>query len=158
MNRCFTFKNISFHKEPNTWIKLSWRIKVQNVSEISIPFSIINSRPSQESHCSQMKPTASLLLQPLFLRKYLCSRQTPPVWVTITCLNLEFPCLSLTTQGQVCFIWGWGNTVVIQKMKIEEQIPDLTHCCCGKTIPPSHWNYHWKESQLHSNEVAPKMQ
>lgn len=100
----FYIKKISFHKKPNTWIKLSLRIKVRNVSEISIPFSIINSSPSQESHCSQMKPAASLLLQPLFLRNYLCSGQPPPVWVTITFLNLEFPCLSLTTQGQVRFI------------------------------------------------------
>lgn len=65
----FYIQKIFFHKKPNTWIKHSWRIKVRNVSEISIPFPIINSWPSQEANCSQMKPAASPLLQPLFLRK-----------------------------------------------------------------------------------------
>lgn len=102
----FYIQKTSFHKEPNTWIKLSWKIKVQNASEISIPFPIINSWPSQEPNCSQINESSHISSAPATVSEnvYLCSRQPPPVWVTITFLNLEFPCLSLTTQGQVCVI------------------------------------------------------
>lgn len=53
---------------------------------------------------------------------------------------------------------GERNIVDIQKIKIKKQIPDFTYNCYGKTILLNHWNYHWKKLQLHSNDVAPKMQ
>lgn len=144
MNRYFTFKKTSFHKEPNIWIKLSWKIKVQNASEISIPFPIINSWPSQEPNCSQINESSHISSAPATVSEkvYLCSRQPP---TSLSHYHFPKPGISLfvsDNSGSGLFHLGWGNTVVIQKMKTEKQIPDLTHCCCGKTLPPNHWNYH----------------
>lgn len=150
----------SFHKEPNLLTKLSWRIKIQNASEISISFLLLirehlnNQTALNWNHVHLLAPpTVSETV-------YLQSRQTPPAWVTTIFLNLEFPCLYFDNSGSkyTVSVKGEGNIVVIQKMTIKRQISEFTYYCYGKTILPNHWNYHRKKLQPHSNDAAPKMQ
>lgn len=88
---------------------------------------------------------------------YFYSRQTPPVWVTYHFPKLRISLFALW-QLRVRFVSveAEENIMVIQKMTIKRQIPDFIYY--GKTILPNHWNYCWKKLQLHSNDVAPKMQ
>lgn len=109
------------------------------MSEISTPFPIINSWPCQEPYCSQMKPPASPLLHPPFLRKcpFAVGKHNPPP-PSMSHYHFPKPGISLFVFWQLrvrtISFKGEGNTVVIQKMKIKKQFPDLTHCCYGKTF------------------------
>lgn len=87
---------------------------------------------------SQPKPPASPLFHPHFWESvctFAVGTPTPP---SMSHYHFPKPGISLFVFWQLrvrsVSFKDEGNTVVIQKMKIKNQIPDMTHCCYGKTF------------------------
>lgn len=105
----FALNKISVHRGLYLWTNLSWGMKVHKASAISTP-------PPPLIHDIFKNQTAPkwnqlhLLCSIISKKSYLHSRKTRLVWVTITFLNLEFPCLYFGNSESGLFHLRWkGN-------------------------------------------------
>lgn len=90
-------------------------------------------------------------------KSYLHSRKTPLVWVTITFLNLEFPCLYFGNLESGLFQLRWKENC--SPSKNEHKIKNkslISHTVAmGKITQPNHWelitgkNYNYIPMMLH---------
>jgi hypothetical protein len=116
MSRYSAFNKIFAHKGPYLWTNLSWNMKVQRVSEISILSPLL----IHDHFKNQTVPKWDQFISPapsITAKKvYLCSRKAPLAQVTITFLK---PGISFFVLWQLRLrpfsFKGEGETVVPEK-------------------------------------------